>query len=140
MKKRIGLGEIALIIFAVPFIAGLMGGIYSWPAMSLTKERDPWLTLLLAGGLATTVFGLGYAMQLSIESMGWVFAASVLLLLLARWAFGSLGHNLERFGMVHMATLMLLVGVFSYQLIRTKARNRELQQQPAPVIPSQTAP
>jgi hypothetical protein len=140
MKKRIGVGEIALIIFAVPLLGGLMGAIYSWPSMSLTKERDPWLTLLLACGLAVTVFGLGHLMQAPPASLSWVFAISIVLLLLARLAFGSLGHNFERFGMVHIATLFLLMGMCTYQRIRTKIRDRELLQQSAPVSLSQPKP
>jgi hypothetical protein len=132
-KQRISIGEVALIMFAIPLLGGLMGGVYSVPAIYLTKERDPWLTLFLAIGLAVTVFGIGYTQQSPLQPLCWVFSISLLLLLLARWAFGSLGHSLERFGMVHIATLLLLGGMFSYQSIRTKVRNRELHQPPAPV-------
>ena len=49
-----------MMIVGVPVIGVLMGGIYSLPAMKVTDERDPWLTTLLACGLAITVFGIGF--------------------------------------------------------------------------------
>ncbi len=103
--------EVARIVLVFPLLGILMGGIYSYPAMRLTKERDPWLTFLLAAGLAITVFGIGCAVHARIVYLGAVWLASILLLLLARAAFGNLGHSFERFGMVHMATLFILFWV-----------------------------
>jgi hypothetical protein len=131
MKKQpTGPGEIALIAIAVPLLGGLMGGIYSLPAIRFTKEREPWLTLLLAAGLAVTVFGIGHLLRGPLQTLFWIYLASLTLLLLARWAFGSLGHNLERFGMVHMATLMILVGTLSFLHIRSKAARQHLPASP----------
>jgi hypothetical protein len=43
----------------VPFLGVLFGGIYSVPAILLSRGRDPWLSVLLLSGLALTVFGAG---------------------------------------------------------------------------------
>ena len=106
--------EIVIIALAVPLLGILLGGVYSYPAMRLTKERDPWLTLLLGVGLAITVFGIGYAAHAPLLYIVSVWLASLLLLVLARAAFGNLGHSFERFGMVHMATLLIMFWVFFF--------------------------
>jgi hypothetical protein len=51
--------EALVIIVGVPVVGILMGGAYSLPAMTITKGRDPWLTMLLAVGLSITVLGIG---------------------------------------------------------------------------------
>jgi hypothetical protein len=94
-------------VFAVPLLGLLMGGVYSLPAMKLTKERDPWLTVILGLGLAVTVFGIGTVTRSSTSHLVIVWAASLFLLLLARKFYGGLGHSLERFGVVHLATLLM---------------------------------
>lgn len=107
----------------LPILGILMGGIYSFPAMRLTKERDPWLTLLLAVGLAVTVFGLGCPVGTPVEQLAVVWAVSILLLLAARMMYGGLGHSLERFGIVHMATLLILFAVLALNGVKREARN-----------------
>ena len=77
------------------------------PAMLITKERDPWLTLLLAVGLAVTVFGIGLFAHTPPLYLAAVWLVSIVILLLRRATYGSLGHNIERFGVVHAATLIL---------------------------------
>ena len=113
-----------LILLAVPVLGVLMGGIYSIPAMKITSERDPWLTLLLVLGLGCTVFGIGFLGGTPFIWSLAAFAIGVILALLARWLHGSLGHNLERFGMVHMLVLMLalLLAVVSHH--RKKEHNK----------------
>ena len=107
MKKQFK--DILLIIFAAPVLGILLGGVYWLPAIYITKEREPWLTVLLAGGLGITVFGPG---ALALAPPHWlciIWVVSIVLLLMARRTFGGLGHNLERFGAVHCMTLMLVV-------------------------------
>lgn len=100
---------VAIILLGVPVLGILMGGVYSLPAMLLTRERDPWLTLLLAVGLAVTVFGIGLPTYTPLLYLISLYIVSIILLLLARAVHGSLGHNLERFGMVHAVTLILTI-------------------------------
>lgn len=108
--KNIKFSElVGIVLIVVPVLAVFMGGIYSVPAMRITKERDPWLTLLLALGLAITVFGIGLATHISFIYLSVVWLVSVVLLLIRRAAYGNLGHNLERFGMVHGVTLLIMV-------------------------------
>ena len=107
--------EVALMILVgVPVLGILMGGVYSLPAMHFTKGRDPWLTRLLAVGLAITVFGIGLPFQTPLLYSGLLYLVSIGLLLLKRAMDGNLGSNLERFGLVHAVVFMLawLLAVF----------------------------
>jgi hypothetical protein len=107
-SKRKKLFEvIAIILFGIPVLGIFFGGIYSLPAMRFTKQRDPWLTLLLAGGLVITVSGVGLVTHTPLSYMVALWFVSIVFLLLARKAYGNLGHNVERFGLVHVATLLL---------------------------------
>jgi hypothetical protein len=95
----------------LPVVGVLMGGIYSVPAISLCKGREPWLSVLLSLGLAVTSFGLGYLGETPIllSAGGWV--VSVMLLLVARRLYGNLDDNLERFGLVHAVSLLIAVAL-----------------------------
>ena len=98
---------VVIVGLAVPVLGLLMGGIYSMPAMRLCKGREPWLSALLACGLAVTVFGIGYLAETPIllSTGGWIL--SVILLLVARRLHGTLDGNLERFGFVHVSALLV---------------------------------
>ena len=112
-SKSIPPKEIALLALMLPLLGLVMGGIWSYPAMKLTKDRDPWLTLLLGLGLGMTVFGIGWMAEAPMVLLAWIWLGAVVLLLLARVVFGSLGGSLEHFGMVHVATLLgLFVALF----------------------------
>ena len=95
-----------MLALGVPVVGVLMGGIYSMPAIMLTKGREPWLSGLLAAGLAVTVFGIGAPSNMPLAFVAAVWGASLLLLLGARALHGSLDGNLERFGQVHAVTLV----------------------------------
>lgn len=95
--------------FAVPIVGLLLGAVYSWPAVTVTKGREPWLTLLLTVGLAVSVGGLGRVLQANSAYLAIVWAASVALLLLVRASLGGFDRNLERFGIVHVAALVFTV-------------------------------
>jgi hypothetical protein len=99
-------------IVGVPLLGVLMGGVYSLPAMKVTKGKDPWLTILLAMALGLTVGGVGTVLHCGRRDLllG-VWRVSVALLLLARLAYGSLGHGVERFGLVHAPTLVAAIVV-----------------------------
>lgn len=133
MKKRISvrrfLGFIPYAIFVFTIVGCFFGGIYFYFFGWLTKKRDPWLTCLLAGGLATTVFGLGHGGQMSIVSMSWVFVVSLILLMLQRWDRGSLGHHVERFGQVHAFAVMILFFTWKFQQLSHQRREKATPQQ-----------
>lgn len=110
-KQSLTLVDLALYILAVPVLGILLGGIYSLPSMRITKERDPWLTILLAVCLQITIFGIGGAVFHAIPSaLCAVSLISLILLLLAKKVWGNLGHSLERFGMIHALTLLMTFG------------------------------
>jgi len=114
-KRTIALADIGLYILAVPVLGILLGGIYSLPSMRITKERDPWLTILLAVCLQITIFGIGGAVFHAFPSALCVVSViSLILLLLAKKAWGNLGHSLERFGMVHLLILLMTFGAIVY--------------------------
>jgi hypothetical protein len=99
----------AMVVFGVglPVVGLLMGGVYSVPAMSLCKGREPWLSALLSLGLGITLFGVGYLGETPmLRSIG-AWGLSVMLLLVARRLYGNLDDNLERFGLVHAMVLMI---------------------------------
>jgi hypothetical protein len=100
---------LGIILLGVPVLGVLFGGVYLLPAIMLTKEREPWLSLLLSVSLAITVFGLGRCFHTPIAFLFGVWATTIVLLLIAKLVYGSLGHNLERFGMVHIAAIFITV-------------------------------
>ena len=99
---------LVIILVGVPVLGFYLGGIYWMPAVSITKGREPWLSLLLAGGLAVTLFGLGLAAQAPILYLGIIWVIAVLLLLLVRRVLGALDSNIENFGVVHALALTAL--------------------------------
>ena len=104
------LREVLVIIIGLPVVGLLMGGVYSFPAMTISRGRDPWLTLLLAGALAVTVFGVGIPLGGSPHHLLVVLAIALMVLGLGRviWSYD---HSAERFGMVHTLTLTILAVV-----------------------------
>lgn len=105
--KRMPRSEtVVLVLVAGPVLGLLLGGVYSLPALWITKEREPWLSGLLSVGLALTVFGLGCLAHTPIRCSAWTWAFTICLLQLARAFYGGLGHSLERFGIVHVAALV----------------------------------
>ena len=99
--------NVAVFGLAIPVLGLLMGGIYSMPAMRICQGREPWLTLSLGIGLAVTVFGLGYLTDTPMLCSAAAWGLSLILLLLARRLHGTLDGNLERFGLVHAAALLM---------------------------------
>jgi purine-cytosine permease-like protein len=97
-----------VIVVGVPVVGVLMGGIYWLPATRITKGREPWLSLLLVVGLAATVIGIGRSIGEPLSHLAIVLAIALFLLLLARGLFGSF-DRLERFGILHVATLVSLM-------------------------------
>jgi len=138
MNKEPGfLKTLAIILIAVPMLGIMAGGIYSLPAIKLTKGREPWLSLLLAVGLAITIFGLGATANVSRLTLGGIWVAGVVLLLLARWFYGSLSHSLESFGAVHLFMLMAALFAVTWKVgkERRQAQEAARQHQSASTIP-----
>lgn len=98
---------VTVVLFAVPVLGLLMGGVYSMPAIHFTRGREPWLSILLSVGLAVTVFGVGSVLHVPLVYLAVIWVFTIGLLLGARALLGSLDHNLERFGMVHALALLI---------------------------------
>ena len=99
--------ETAILIgIAGPVVGLLLGGIYWFPAVHLSKGREPWLTSLLVATLAITVFGIGQGSDASLVLVGGVWVVAVFLLLVVRRVQGALDHDVERFGMIHALALL----------------------------------
>ena len=121
-----------LLMFGFPILGIMLGGIYSVPAMKLTGEKDPWLTLLLILGLGCTVFGLGLFLGTPFTWSALLWTVGVGLLLASRKLHGSLGHNLERFGMVHAP--ILFISLFLGVLADRPSRKASKEGRPVPSI------
>ncbi len=117
------LAEGLLLVIAAPIIGILLGGVYSIPALKITKEREPFLSGLLIGGLAITVFGIGHPLHAPFTYLLGVWLFTLLLLVLARLVYGSLGHSLERFGLVHVAAIAATLLVSAMAYVRTRSGN-----------------
>ena len=91
----------------------LMGGMYSLPAMKVTKSKEPWFTLLLSLGLTLTVTVMGLLLFRSNRHIVYAILAANILLVIRR-SFGKLDHNVERFGLIHAIGL---TGCFWYVLL-----------------------
>jgi hypothetical protein len=105
-------------IYVLGFIVvGLfMGGIYSLPAMRLTKSTDPWFTISLGIGLTVTATVMGLLIFTSYLHILYAIVIANTLLIIRR-NFGKLDHNVERFGLIHA---FCLIGLFSYATFFTK--------------------
>lgn len=93
-----------------------MGGVYSLPAIRLTKSTDPWLTILLGTGLSITVGTIVFLISASYLHVIYALLVANILLIIRR-CFGKLDHNVERFGMIHA---LCLIGSFWYAVLLTK--------------------
>ncbi|WP_437983866.1 hypothetical protein [Sorangium sp. So ce117] len=110
--------EALLLCLAVPFIGILFGGIYSVPAIQLSRGRDPWLSVLLLSGLALTVFGAGSLLRIPASLLGGVYVVAAVALFVVRRAYGGLDGNLERFGIVHLFALALVSFAHTAMLVQ----------------------
>ena len=105
-------------VVALPVLGILLGGVYSVPAMLLTRGHPRLLTAILGLCLAATTVGLGWAFG---TPWFWVLvqwpALAGWLLLLRHRSFGTLDGNLERFGLVHYAAIGVGLVVGTVHLI-----------------------
>lgn len=112
--KRSSVQEVLGLLIGLPIVLVLLGGLYSIPIMKVTKGREPALTVLIAIALAAMVGGIGFAAKTP-ASHSLVLASAVLgMLVLARKVYGSLGRNIEHFGMVHQLTLLGALSLAAY--------------------------
>lgn len=108
---RSSCGQTLLLALLLPVLGFFLGAAYSFPAIWITKGREPWLTLLLGIALACTVVAVGCAVGSPLWILAFVWIFCMLLLLGLRALFGGLDRNVERFGFVHMAAVVILLWV-----------------------------
>ena len=109
------LRDIPIYVLGFLIVGIFMGGIYSLPAMRVTKSTDPWLTILLATGLTITVGIIGVIFFTSyIHVIYAILIANIMLII--RRCFGKMDHNAERFGLIHG---FCLIGCFWYVALLT---------------------
>ncbi len=107
------LSNIPIYVLGFIVVGLFMGGIYSLPAMRVTKSTDPWLTILLSIGLTITVTTIGVILFTSYIHVIYAILAANILLIIRRY-FGKMDHNVERFGLVHAFSL---IGCFWYVVL-----------------------
>lgn len=107
LKERIRTALQKALFFSIWFlIPGLMGGaVYSFPVVEVTREREPWLSLLLGACLGVTVFGIGLCLHTPPVYLTGAWLLSVLALVVVRVAIGKL-NNGERFALPHILSLL----------------------------------
>jgi hypothetical protein len=135
-RKEPGFLMIVLILIVVPLMALGGGVIYSYPAIKLTKGREPWLSLLLAVGLGISIVSIGASGRLPWITIGGLWLGSIALLMLARRLYGSLSRNLEDFGVVHLFVLLAVMAAVTWHVGAERRRGPEGRSQ-RPVISSQ---
>ena len=111
--------EALLLCLALPFLGVLFGGIYSVPAIKLSRGREPWLSSLLLSGLALTVFGAWFLLRIPAARLGGVYVVVAVAFFVVRRAFGGLQRNLEHFGIVHLFALVLVVVAHAITLVES---------------------
>jgi hypothetical protein len=110
------LNKIPIYVLGFIVVGLFMGGIYSLPAMRMTKSTDPWLTMFLGAGLTITIITVGLLFFTSYLHILYAIVFANTLLIIRR-LFGKLDHSVERFGLIHA---FCLVGSFSYAILLTK--------------------
>ena len=110
------LNNIPIYVLGFIVVGLFMGGIYSLPAMRLTKSTDPSFTIILGIGLTITATAMGLLIFTSYLHILYAIVIANTLLIIRR-LFGKLDHNVERFGLIHA---FCLIGFFSYATFFTK--------------------
>ena len=94
------------LIFAGCLLMTFGGGIWSFPALKLTRSREPWLTLCLLAGLAGTVVGVRYLLSGGFRYDLWSWLGAVAAFLCFRFAMRA-RRSLEPFFAAHMVALLI---------------------------------
>ena len=98
--------KIAATILMIPLalVTGLFWGI---AADKIAKDKEPWFTLLMLGGLAISVVVMAFLSGASIRMAAWAFVVTAVLYVGSRCVFGK-GSRLEMFFVPHLLALSLI--------------------------------
>lgn len=96
-----------LILLLIPFylISGLFYGLI---AHKLVREKEPWFTLLMLGGLATTIALIAGPGGIPAAYAAWTFAGTGMLHIVIRLFFGK-GGAFEMFSLPHLLAILALL-------------------------------
>lgn len=110
--------KIFLILFGPPLF--LMSGlVYVIIGQFLTRDREPWFTLCLVGGLATTVALITWCAGIPLAWALWTFAIACGMYLGLCLLFG--GNRVEALVPVHMLVILAMIAWPTYEKVRMKA-------------------
>jgi len=104
----------------IPF--ALVGGLF-WgiAADKIAKDKEPWFTLLMLGGLAISVVVMASLSGASIRMAAWAFVVTGVLYVGLRCLFGK-GSRLEMFFVPHVLAIMMLLFLPAFERARKRAR------------------
>lgn len=93
---------------------------YGFLAHSLVQDKEPWFTLLLLGGLATTIALITCLAGVPVAFAAWTFVGSSLFYLALRLLFGK-GSAFEMLAPAHIIAILALLGCGAFQQVQQKA-------------------
>ncbi|MFN0074892.1 MAG: hypothetical protein ACKVY0_00285, partial [Prosthecobacter sp.] len=85
----------------------------------LVRDKEPWFTLLLLGGLATTIALITWLGGIPIAFAAWTFVGSGAFYLLLRLLFGK-GSAFEMLMPAHIMAILALLAWGAFQQVRQK--------------------
>lgn len=107
-----------LLLLLIP--CGLLSGLfYGFIAHKLVRDKEPWFTLLLIGGLACTTTFITWLGGIPVTCAAWIFIGASSLYLVLRLLFGK-GNALEMICLPHVLAILALLAWPVYEKARQK--------------------
>lgn len=106
-----------LLLIPCSLLSGLFYGII---AHKLVRDKEPWFTLLLIGGLACTITLIASLGGIPVACADWIFIGASVLYLVFRLLFGK-GSALEMICLPHVLAILALLAWPVYEKARQKA-------------------
>lgn len=106
-----------LLIIPYALLSGLFYGLI---AHKLVRDKEPWFTLLLIGGLAATITLIAWLGGIPVSYAIWTFIGSAALHMLLRLLFGK-GSALEMISPPHIIAVLALLAWPEYLNAKQKA-------------------
>ena len=96
------MGGAVSVLVSFPLLSALVCSVLYWClAMKLPEWKDASRIAILVMGLGLTLFAIGIVHGVSARSLGCFWFIGLLLILVTRRFPNSLGHCIEKFGIVH---------------------------------------
>ena len=108
-----------LLLLLIPY--ALFSGMgYGFLAHYLVRDREPWFTLLLLGGLGSTIALITWLGGIPFAFAVWTFVGTGSFYLLLRLLFGK-GSAVEMLAPAHIMAILVLLSWGAFQQVRQKA-------------------